>query len=274
MNMKTSRKVISIMIAVVIAFATVCMVSSATLGFSLASKSFFSAHLINDQIVEECNNQLSLQYDALEAESGIPARVFEMVTQDYSTEENIKLAASYIFSEETSELYSPERVSYFYNLCVEYLEGNSIEYNKADIEMTADKAAKIYSNAVGIHNTEAISQYLVLFERNCTKASSISIVAIIICVGLLVLLYRKKNDAFSYFATGITGGGIATILGALLALIAQVGTRININPAVYQASITSMIRIYFGYLILAGVLFTIIGGVINFLIYKNYKNED
>lgn len=273
MGLKKTRTVLSIIIALVIAISSVCMLSSLTLEFSLASQGFFSKHLITNEIAEECNNQLNLKYDALEAESGIPARVFKMSMETYSTMDNLKLAAENVFTEETAELYSNERIDYFYDLCTEYLNGNNIKYNEADVRRTAEKATRIYSETVGVHNTEAIAQYLTLFKNNCTKTTSIAIVSIILCAGLLVIIYRKKNFALSYFAGGIAGGGLATMVGALLALIFQIGTRISISPAVYQSSVASMVRIYFGYLLLVGFVLCAIGSLINFLLYKYYKRE-
>lgn len=274
MGLKKARKFLCIIIAAVISFSTVCVIASATLDFCLANRGFFSKHLITNQIVEECNVQLEKKYEALEAESGIPLRVFEMAMETYDTRENLNLAASYIFSEESTELYSPERVDYFYNLCTEYLDGNSIKYNKAEVKAVAEKATKIYSDTVGIHNTDIVSQYLIDFSRNCAKAASIAIVSLIICVVLLIIIYNKKNDAYMYLACGISGGGIATALAALLALIFRIGTNVSVSPAVYQASMASMVRIYFMFLILIGAFIAVLGGLINFFLYKYVKREE
>lgn len=274
MEMKQTRKLLSLIIAVVIAISSVCMLSSLTLELSLANKSFFSKHLVTNAVAEECEKQLDLKFEALEAESGIPLSVFQMATKTYSTADNLSQASQNIFSEETAELYSNERVDYFYNLCTEYLDGNNISYNRDDVRRTADKAARIYSETVGIHNTDSISQYLTLFARDCTKATSITIVSLIICGTLLAIIYKKKNYAISYFASGVAGGGIATIIGALLALIFQVGTDVSVSPVVYQSNIVSMIRIYFAYLMLAGIILCSIGSLVNFLIAKYGKREE
>lgn len=274
MNLKKTRAVISLIIVAIITISSVCMLSSLTLEFSLASQKFLSSHLISSSIANECNKQLNLKYDALEAESGIPARVFKMAMETYSTAENLITASENIFNEEAAELYSNERIDYFYNLCTEYLDGNDIKYNESDIRRTAEKATLIYSETVGVHNTEAIAQYLTSFRNNCTKATSIAMVSMLMCAILLVALYSKRNFALSYFASGIAGGGLATAVGAIIALIFQIGTKISISPAIYQNRVASMVRMYFAYLMLAGIVLCAIGSVINFLLYKYYKREE
>ena len=63
------------------------------------------------------------------------------------------------------------------------------------------------------------------------------------------------------------------MIGSLLALMFRVGAKISITPAVYENSIASMIRIYFAYLLLAGLILFAIGSLINFAIAKYYKRE-
>lgn len=273
MGLKNTREILSIFAYIVICVSTVIALASSVFSVTFASQGFLSKHLATTKIVEECNNQLSSKYATLEAESGIPSRVFETVVKDYSTRDNLNLAASYVFTEESSELYSVERTNYFYNLCVEYLKGNNISYNEEDVMRVADKAAKIYSDTVGIHNTEEIKAHINEFSKNCASAVSISIVAMIVSFVMLFIMYRKKRYASSYFAGGIAGGSLATVVGSLLCLIFGVGKQLEILPEIYQSGVLSMIRIYFGYLILDGFVVMGIACIVPYIISKQSNEQ-
>lgn len=273
MGLKNTREILSIFAYIVICVSTVIALASSVFSVTFASQGFLSKHLATTKIVEECNNQLSSKYVTLEAESGIPSRVFETVIKDYSTRDNLRLAAGYIFTEEASELYSVERVNYFYNLCTEYLKGNKISYNEEDVKRVADKAARIYSDTVGIHNTEEIKAHINEFNKNCARAVSISIVAMIVSFVMLFIMYRKKRYASSYLAGGIAGGSLATVVGSLLCLIFGVGKQLEITPEIYQNGMLSMIRIYFGYLILIGLIVMGIACVVPYIINKQSNEQ-
>lgn len=272
MELKDTRKIISIFAFIVICVATVIALASTVFAFTFASQGFLAKHLATNKIVEQCNEQLNAKYDVLESESGIPSRVFETVLEDYSTKENLTLAASYVFTEESSELYSEERVNYFYNLCTEYLKGNKLSYNEAEVRRTAEKAAKIYSETVGIHNTEEIKAHINDFGNNCSRAISISIVAIIVSFAVLFIMYSKKRYASSHLAGGLAGGGVAVVLGSLLSLIFGVGRHLAISPEIYQSGVLSMVRIYFGYLALAGIGVIALASIVPYVIEK--KSHD
>lgn len=274
MGLKTTRKILSILLVVMMAISSICFLSSITLQATFASKGFYEKYLVNSKVVEECEDQLNKKFSALEAESGIPSRVFEMSMSEYKTEDSIKLAVSHIFNEENASLYSAERVEYFYDLCTEYLDGNKINYKKSEVKSVAKKAAEIYSDTVGIHGVDSIPIQITLFARDCTKTASISIVVIIASIGLLTIIYRKKNYIVMYFACGLAGGGFAACLGSLLSLIFRIGAKVSISPEVYQNSVAGMFRTYFGYLFLAGFVFMLVGSLINFLLIKFLKREE
>ena len=276
MGLKASRKVMSIIFSIVICASTVCMLVSAVLSATFAAPNFIAENLITDEVVEECEKQLSAQFETLEAESGIPARVFKTITVENkksNIRDNMKLAASHIFTEESSELYSKEKEALFYNYCVEYLDGNDIKYNESDVKLVAQRAAEIYSNTIGIHNSEIIKEYLSTFGQNCAKASSVSLLAIVVCTVLLMIMYRKKDEPVSYLAGGVAGGGVAVILGAFISLVSGAGKSISVAPAVYQLSFVSMTRTYFIRLIISGLVVLAVGVLTEYIIYNKNLRE-
>lgn len=273
MGLKNTRTILSILAFIIICASTVLGLASSVFSVTFASQGFLAKHLATQKIVEECNQQLHYKYEALSEEAGIPSRVFETVIKDYSTRDNLTLAASYVFTEESSLLYSEERVEYFNNLCTEYLDGNGIKYNRAEVRRAADKAAVIYSETVGIHNTHEIKEHINEFKNNCERAVSSSIIAIIISAVMLFILYSKKRYASSYIAGGIAGGGVAVVIGSLLSLIFGVGKHLGITPEIYQSGVLSMIRIYFLCLALTGCVIILLASVVPVIINKR-NSED
>lgn len=271
MGTKATRKILSIIIAVVIAIATVCASASCVVGITFASRGFLQEHIVTDAVVAECTNQLKAKYAVLEEESGIPARVFETAIENYDVRENLTLAVSYVFGDESAELYSRERVNYFYGLCEEYALGNSIAFEKNDLLATAEKATEIYSQAVGIHNADSMVEYISVFRQSCNKATSTSLVAIIICTVLLIIMYKKRENAVSLLVGGISGGGVALIFGAIISLIARVGSDFAVSPAVYQQAFAGMVRLYLLYLIIVGFVLVALASLVQYLLLQNKK---
>lgn len=271
MGTKATRKLLSIIIAVVIAIATVCASAASVVGITFASRGFLEKHIVTDAVVEECRNQLKAKYAVLEEESGIPARVFETAIENYDIKENLTLAVSYVFGDEASELYSKERVNYFYGLCEEYARGNSIAFDKNDLLVTADKAARIYSQTVGIHNADSMVEYISAFRQNCNKATSASLVVIVACTVLLIIMYKKRENAVSFLVSGISGGGVALVFGAIISLVARVGNGFAVSPAVYQQAFAGMARLYLLYVIIVGVVLVAFASLVQYLLSKNKK---
>lgn len=255
MGLKATRKLLSVILAVIVAASTVIMLASFVAGSTFATQGYLTKHLISDELADECEAQLNMKFDALEIKSGVPARVFEIVEQDYNTKESLSLAVQYLFTDESSTLYNQDKVDYFYNLCVEYLDGNNISYDKASVQNTAEEAAQIYSDCVGIHNADTIKDYLSVFSRSCARAGSAALVIIVASVILLNMIYKTKEKAYLYTAGGAAGGALASAIGAVLCMITKVGSDFDFEPAVYQQSFYSMTGRYFIILLIVSIAF-------------------
>jgi hypothetical protein len=274
MGLKATRKLISIILAVITAISTVMMISSFVLDLTFSTKNYFTKYIVTDELVAECEAQLEMKYSALEVKSGIPSRVFEMVEKDYNTAESLNLAVQNVFTDESETLYSEDKVNYFYKLCVEYLDGNEISYTKSSVERVAEEATEIYSDCVGIHNTESIENYLSRFSQNCAKIGSAALLVIVLALILLSFIYNTRGNAYLYIIGGAAGGSIATALGSIFCIIAKVGSKFAFEPAVYQYSFYSMTKRYFLILLVVTIIFTIIMYGLAFLVLYKYRKDE
>lgn len=259
MALKSTRKILSIILAVFIAISSVSFCASIVLGESFATKKFVVKHIVTNELVADCEKQLDIKYEALEQKCGIPARVFETIKTSFSTRDSLKQAAEYLFDENDPTLYNDNRIDYFYEMCVEYLEGNEFDYDKDNVRNVAIEATQIYSDSVGIHNASEIKHYVEDTRIACQRIQSVSVLVLAISCLMILIMYKKKQEGALYVGAGIMGGGIATILGSLLSIITKLGSSIDISPVVYKNTFSHMTNSYFGIVILAGLVILLAG---------------
>ncbi|MBQ9531975.1 MAG: hypothetical protein IJR70_07875 [Eubacterium sp.] len=274
MDLGLSRRIIAVILETVMAISTIVFLISVIMTFTAADKNYFINSFANQDLVQECNNQLNMKYEALASETNIPARVFERVEQDYPTDEALRQAALSVFSEENETLYSENKISYFYELSVEYLDGNEITYNEEDVKRSAEKAARIYSDTVGLHNTGGIETKINDFSRKYPRATIISFVIAFVCFPSIMIMYKKKKEGYLVAIGGILTGTVATALGSLLAVIFKLGGGINILPEIHKQSMISTTTKDF--LILAFLSAVLSAGTISVmkLVDKKLPDED
>lgn len=273
MGLKATRTILSILLSFVIAAVTLITLVSFILNITFSTPSFLTERIVTPQLVSTCTEQLSMKYAALEAESGIPARVFKAVTENAGVEFALETAAENIFSAESSSLYNEDRVNYFYKLCTEYFDGNGIEYNKKNVCRVSEKAAQIYSDTLGMHNTESIEKYISGYKMNCLKITSAGMVILTLCCSMICLIHKKRSDILFFIACGTAGGGIAAVISALISLILKVGSEIVFYPVAYQQSLYSMTRLSFIYLLLISLACMIVSYIIMIYSIKLYEKE-
>lgn len=274
MGLKKTRTILSVIIAIIMALSTFTAVAALVTNATLASQRFLCKHLITDEVVAECETQLSDKYAVLEQETGIPQHVFESYKNDLSIEESMDIAVQNVFGAESSSLYSEERVEYFYSKCTEYIEAKGVEYKEENVRLAADKAARIYSECVGIHNVNSLKSNCERLERSCSKYCSVSLLVIISCIIMLTVLYKKRQIAYSYLAGGLLGGGISGVFTSALCLINKVGYDLQYYPGVFQHSINGMVKQYFNLLLLAFLIICIIGVCIDAVLVKKINKDN
>lgn len=247
-NLSKTRNIISVILCAVIAVLTTLMLTAFTLQATFGNKSFVEKFLITDNLVSQCEKELDENYTALEIKSGIPKRIFLSVEKDFSTKDSLKLAAENMFSNESSTLYSQERVDYFYKICTEYLDVKKISYNKSNVRNTARQAAEIYSNCVGMHNTDSVNAAIIEFSGSCSRVGFGAFFVALVAFGAVLYVYRKKEQGYLYSVSGWLAGSGGVLLGSILCLILKVGSKFDFLPAVYSQCFYSMTKYFFAIL--------------------------
>lgn len=247
-NLSKTRNIISVILCAVIAVLTTLMLTAFTLQATFGNKSFVEKFLVTDNLVSQCEKELDENYTALEIKSGIPKRIFLSVEKDFSTKDSLKLAAENMFSNESSTLYSQERVDYFYKICTEYLDVKKISYNKSNVRNTARQAAEIYSNCVGMHNTDSVNAAIIEFSGSCSRVGFGAFFVALVAFGAVLYVYRKKEQGYLYSVSGWLAGSGGVLLGSILCLILKVGSKFDFSPAVYSQCFYSMTKYFFAIL--------------------------
>ena len=256
MKLNVSRKIISVIFQLAVAICTAIFLISVVMTFTASDENFFINQFTSQKMAKACDEQLNMKYEALSSETSIPARVFERVEEDYPTDEALRQAALSVFSEENETLYSEVKVSYFYELSIEYLDGNEIPYEKEDIKRAAEKAAKIYSETVGLHNMGGIDSRIAKFSNVFPKLTLASLIIIAACLPSIMVMYKRKKSGYFASISGVFTGAAATAFASILLLIFNMGGSYTILPVVHRSlmlttTMTEFLIIIFFSLILA-----------------------
>ena len=102
-------------------------------------------------VSEQCEKAFKDQISVLEAQSGIPSRVFDAVYKNNDISNSSALTR--LYNQDNPDLYSNNQIAQFDSLCKEYLEGNNMQYDEALIHNTAVKAAQAYSDCFEEHGS-------------------------------------------------------------------------------------------------------------------------
>lgn len=242
MKLQTTRKIIAAILEIIIAISTVIFLFSAIMTFTVADKNYFINHFATQELASECNRQLELKYDVLSHETSIPARIFTNVEKDYPTMDALRQAVLSVFSEENETLYSQNKVDYFYELCVEYLDGNEISYKKKDVENAAERAAVIYSECVGIHNTAGLKEKFESFLSIFPKITVLSAIVAVVCFPVIMIMFKRKKNGYLFALGGYLSGAAATGIASLMLILFGVGSKMDIQPEIYKNTILSIAK--------------------------------
>lgn len=259
MGLKSTRRILSIVFSVILAFSLFVSVSCIMSNLTVSNRDFYEKQFANESITSECNRQLDNKLKTLAKKSNIPFEVFESVKKQYNTSQSLEQAASYLFDENDSTLNNEVRLKYFYDICTEYLDANGYEYSTDAVYNACVEAAQIYSDTVGIHNLEYLNNDISARRTSNTKKISIFLLASAICIVLTLYMYKKKTEGMIYVSSGIIGGGIAGVISFLLQLVFKVGTSYDFEPFVYSNAFGTMYKTYLVDGALACAVLTLIG---------------
>ncbi|MGN0529281.1 MAG: hypothetical protein ACI4IE_09120 [Eubacterium sp.] len=240
MELRQTRRIISSLLSFVIAMCVAVSVFSVCAAATVTNKNYAVKHFVTDELVAECDRQLSKKFASLANESQIPARVFETVKDNVSTRTSLQQGVLIYYSDEEIQNDTISRADYFYKLCVEYLEGNHIKYDKKSIERTAQKAADIYRETVNMKCSDELHQLIDSAGSTAAKVSSASLAFIVISMIMMSLIYNDMMKAYTYMAGAFSAGSASSLLFCLFALITEKHNVISIQPKAHYDALCSL----------------------------------
>lgn len=271
MGLSETRKALCSITAVITSIATAAFIISFVLGFALNSQPFIERILVTDSLVSECEAQLDAKYAVLEAETGIPSRVFAQVKKSYGVGDSLKRALQNVYTDEDSTLYNNTTVEYFNKLCTEYFEGSEIEYDKDDVQRTAVAAAEIFSDTVGFHNADSAPERVETLRKGCSTVELASLMFILLGMLSIVILHTDKKKGFIYTFIGLSGGSLGAAVAAALCVIFKSYNKISILPEVFALAAGNALKICLLLVIPAGLILALASYIAFFITYKKIE---
>ncbi|MCD7796379.1 MAG: hypothetical protein LUG95_01780 [Clostridiales bacterium] len=180
MSLKSTRKILSVIFIIIIISAVgICIsVASLILRVTFCTEYYVQRFFASDEIIKQCKENFNARIEVLEAQSSIPARAFEAVE---SFDEIISDSAiSRLFGGHNTTLYTKDTVEKFEQLCIKYLDGNSIEYDETLVHNTADKVAQIYADCFGLENTTELTNFISDIETDYQNWLSVGLLLILL----------------------------------------------------------------------------------------------
>ncbi len=273
MELSATRKLLAVIISVIIAFSTALTITSFAIGSTLASQSFFKKNAVTGELISQCEAQLSAKYKTLEAQSGIPADVFETIKLEYPIGNSLNTAFQNVFSSENPELYNDALVDHFEKLCTDYLDGNHLKYNKTYIRNTATEAAEIFSDTVGLHNMGTASDKMSALKDASSLVTMFALVLLAVSIVLIFMLFSKRKSGYVYIFSSITGGAAGTAIGAFLCKIISPLEELGIAPEVYKSAMISVFGKSMLYTAAAGFVIAVSSLIANLITYTKKKSK-
>lgn len=274
MGLSQTRKIISVIISFLTAFAAAALIVSAVAGSMLTSRQTLRKIIVTDELASQCERQLDAKYAVLEAETGIPRRVFEQVKKTYGIKKSLRRAVSNTFKGGNADLYNEELVEYFNRLCVEFLDGNNTPYDKTEVRSAAKKAAKIYSDTFGFHNADLSAKKITALKDRCARVILMSVLLIFVCLLIVSVIYSNKSKGYIYNFAGLSGGSLAAALCALLCLIFKVYNRFNLQPAVFNSAVGHSVKVFLTVTLAIGIVLCALFFLFFVLCYKRSQRRE
>ncbi len=276
MGLKSSRKLLSVLLTVVITFSVCAICVNAVNITMVGNRNFYIKGLSSEEVVADCERQLKSKYDALSVKTNIPSEVFYSVVNRYNTKESICQAVGYLFDENDSKLKNDVREQYFIDVCKEYLDANNIDYDTNAIELACKEALDIYSDTIGIHNLDYFKDSVAYEKSVASKKLSFYLVYVAISIACLCLLYnKKKQERLLHISYALFSSAIACFVAPLLSVIFK-SKDIYLNmfePSVYAKTVTSMSGACDYYLMFAALVVFVMA-VASFIVYMEWSHRE
>ena len=274
MEFSATRKILVVIFSVIIAFSTAITISALITNSTIASDSYIVKNMVTSAVTAECEAQLSAKYTVLEAQSGIPKTVFETVKNEYPISDSLTKAFQNVSGSESSELYTDDLVDYFDTLCTEYLDGNSMKYQKEYIHNTSEKAAEIFSETVGVRNLQTLRDRVNEVKDFTLTLIVIAMLSAIVAGLTMSFTFSNKQRAYVCILSGISGGAAGTALGALICRLIHPFASFIILPEIYKSAFISMTDKYFLFVAAASAVISVAAWLSMFLTNKRIRKKD
>lgn len=272
MSLKSTRKILSVILVIIIAAGGCLLTGTVLLKLTVCSESYIQRHFTSDKVMAQCNENFEARIEALAERSGIPVRAFEAVSgfEEITSDSPVRR----LFGGHDTSLYTQETVEKFEQLCTEYLEGNSIEYDKGLVHNTADEAARIYADCYGLKNTDEMSGFINRVNSSYQNWICFGVIMIVAPIALLFVLYKKTYDVMLLIFSAFTAQGAALVMCGALGLITGLGQSPGIYPHMYTLAAADVVRSVFLLIMLVGFAVAAAFVLLNVAVYKkNTKDE-
>ena len=260
MTLSKSRKAICFILTLLIAAGSILLFGISITKSTVLSQKYMNYVFDKCNVSEQCEKAFKDQISVLEAQSGIPSRVFDAVYKNNDISNSSALTR--LYNQDNPDLYSKNQIAQFDSLCKEYLEGNNMQYDEALIHNTAVKAAQAYSDCFGLKNTEAIADFISTFNSNYLHFLSIGI-----------LLFRRSREIMFNIFVAFTVTGFTFTAAGIASLIARISQGLNISPQIYQTAFTLAVNGACCVCIVLGVLLAAISVFANVKITKSLDSK-
>ena len=274
MGLPETRKLLSVIITVVTAIATAALIIAFVMSSTVSSISFFEKIAISGELVSACEEQLDSKYTVLEAETGIPKRVFDRAKDDYKIEDTLKGELMKAYNGERTPLYDDSMVEYFTRLCTEFLDESDTKYDKKNVETVGKKAAEIYSETVGFKGTELTASRLSALKNRCSKAELVSVLAILTGTLLLAIIYANRQKGLVYTFCGIAAGGAGAAAGALLSCAFDVWGKLAITPAALNTAVSKALATCCALTAAAGIIIAVAAYIVFLILFRKIGKKE
>lgn len=281
--MKKVKKALRMVLSFILMFGIVIAIFSVFIRFVLLNGNYIGDKLEERDYYSQLADNLETKYSTLSMQSSIPEEVFmSAVLEDYEvqklTRENVNLMVDYMtYQTEDSAVIMDRTI--FAEPVTTYVETytaeNEISYDTEQQTRTTgiiDSATEITENRVTLFNLKNvidIPQFQTVRKIvNLAYNSIIPItIVLLVIVGLLSLLYRKKRYRILFWVgSSISAGSIFVIVPSALALILKLPQRIRISAPYINTAIQNLTLGYSNYFLSAGLI-TLVTGLLCIFLY-------
>lgn len=271
MSLRKARKILSVLFVIIMAVGGNLFFSSEIVKYTICNPSYMVKVFSLNSFYTQCEKNFTDRIEVISAKSKIPADVFKAVLdEDAVLSSN---AVKKLFTDDNPELYSPDLIEQFENLCLEYLDGNKISYDKTMVHNTAVYAAEVYSDSFGIHNTQEAKAFIDNVNGNYAQYASIGLLLIVVSSAIFFIIYSKKNERKRAFASAFTALGGSLFLPGFCGLVFGVADSPMLTPQQYAKALSVAVDGAFVLLMTAGILITVLSVTASVHEYKKSNNQ-